>query len=130
MGRALKDEQTHHQTVKENDIIAFAWSAIEILKEDEGNRKYTIKSDIWSFGITMWEIFTHCKKEPYEEIGDIQKLYSYLNRGKRLEKGEINDKVYEIMMKCWEKEPSKRPTFSELYQEVKKLCPHSNSIFI
>ena len=127
MGRELIGDKTHHQTATKNDSIPIQWVAFEILTEEEGKRKYTHKSDVWSFGVTMWEIFTHCEKEPYENMGD-EEIVKYLMRGKRLEKkGEMNDEIYEIMKKCWEQNPSNRPTFSELYQQIKKLCPQSSS---
>jgi serine/threonine protein kinase len=123
MGRALREDQTHHQTLTINDTIPYAWVALEILKEKEGKRKYTHKSDIWSFGVTLWEIFTYCEKDPYEDL-QID-LVLYLESGNRLKKGKIRNEIYEIMMKCWEKEPSKRPSFNQLYEEIKKLCPNN-----
>ena len=124
MGRRLPDDQTYHQTATENDIIPYQWVALEILTEEQGKRKYTHKSDVWSFGVTMWEIFTYCEEVPYEDMDDEEEVMEYLMNGNRLEKkGEMNDEIYGIMKKCWEKEPSNRPTFVELYQQIKKLCP-------
>ncbi|KAK3546008.1 hypothetical protein QTP70_019282, partial [Hemibagrus guttatus] len=91
------------------------WMAVESLSESI----YTSKSDVWSFGVTMWEIVSR-GKSPYPGIPN-HELLELLERGHRLKQGDCDSKLYEVMLSCWHKEPSKRPCFAELAQILKAL---------
>merc|ERR1719282_1073361 len=104
----------------ERKLIPWAWMATEYLQTGE----FTLKSDVWSYGVTIWEIFSLGNKpygfDPYEET-----KVKILLQGKRLECREpmeyiVNGKeMYEdVMNSCWEAKAENRPTFSSL---VKKL---------
>lgn len=70
-------------------------------------------SDVWSFGVTLWEMFSF-GEPPYGEMKGIQ-VIKYIEEGKRLEQPEkCPDLVYKEMCKCWTKEPKQRPTFKDL----------------
>jgi len=125
MGRRLPDDQTYHQTATENDIIPYQWVALEILTEEQGKRKYTHKSDVWSFGVTMWEIFTYCEKEPYEDIDDQKQMVRFLKNGKRLPNKFFPFGLYDIMLSCWNEDPQKRPSFFQLYSQLKEKLNQS-----
>ena len=58
--------------VKSDDELPFRWSAIEVLRMQQ----YSLQSDIWSFGIVMWEIF-NLGKEPYFIEGNL--IYGVLH---------------------------------------------------
>lgn len=78
--------------------------------------KFTSKSDVWSFGITLWEMFSY-GDVPYGDKNGSQ-VYQFIKAGKRLScpRGcPIN--TYEIMKKCWEWEELKRPSFMQLLNE-------------
>ncbi|CAL2046227.1 unnamed protein product [Caenorhabditis brenneri] len=73
------------------------------------DHKFTEKSDVWSFAVCLWELFTLGKK-PYEGLMDI---LTFLNEGERLEQPEFcNEDTYNLMRSCWELDASKRPCFS------------------
>ncbi|KAF5907130.1 tyrosine-protein kinase receptor TYRO3-like [Clarias magur] len=91
------------------------WMAIESLSESI----YTSKSDVWSFGVTMWEIMTR-GKTPFPGIPN-HELLGMLESGHRLRPGDCDSKLYEVMLSCWHKEPSQRPCFAELAQSLKAL---------
>ncbi|XP_055052515.2 ephrin type-A receptor 4-A [Misgurnus anguillicaudatus] len=88
------------------------WMAIESLSESI----YTTKSDVWSFGITMWEI-TSRGRTPYPGVPN-HELPDLLENGHRLKQGDNDHKLYEIMQSCWHREPSQRPCFGELRQKL------------
>ncbi|XP_073692769.1 tyrosine-protein kinase Mer [Garra rufa] len=91
------------------------WMAIESLSDF----LYTTKSDVWSFGITMWEI-TSRGKIPYPGIS-AHELLDFLENGHRLKQGDNDCKLYELMLSCWHRDPSQRPGFGELGQSLKAL---------
>ncbi|GFR84689.1 fibroblast growth factor receptor 2 [Elysia marginata] len=74
---------------------------------------YTTKSDIWSYGIVLWETVT-LGASPYPGIPP-ERLFPLLSTGYRMDKpDECPDELYAIMQKCWKSEPEQRPTFAEL----------------
>ncbi|XP_068258037.1 tyrosine-protein kinase Mer isoform X3 [Nyctibius grandis] len=92
------------------------WIAIESLAD----RVYTTKSDVWAFGVTMWEIATR-GMTPYPGVQN-HEIYEYLFHGQRLKKPEdCLDELYEIMSACWRADPAARPTFSQLKAHLEKL---------
>ncbi|XP_039514256.1 hepatocyte growth factor receptor isoform X2 [Pimephales promelas] len=91
------------------------WMAIESLSDN----MFTTKSDVWSFGITMWEI-TSRGKTPYPGVSSYE-LLDFLEKGHRLTQGDIDNKLYEVMLSCWHRDPSQRPGFGELGQSLKAL---------
>nr|XP_023017357.1 platelet-derived growth factor receptor alpha-like [Leptinotarsa decemlineata]XP_023017358.1 platelet-derived growth factor receptor alpha-like [Leptinotarsa decemlineata]XP_023017360.1 platelet-derived growth factor receptor alpha-like [Leptinotarsa decemlineata] len=93
------------------------WMAIEAIEE----RKCDSKSDVWSFGVVLWEIGT-LGAFPYENTVDGMVLPS-LKMGNRLERpGICTDELYSLMLRCWCEWPNERPSFEELVEllDVKK----------
>ncbi|NWI09117.1 MERTK kinase, partial [Crypturellus soui] len=92
------------------------WIAIESLAD----RVYTTKSDVWAFGITMWEIATR-GMTPYPGVQN-HEIYEYLFHGHRLKKPEgCLDELYDVMSACWRADPAERPTFLQLKVCLEKL---------
>lgn len=92
------------------------WLAIEALFDQQ----YTVKTDVWSFGILLWEIFT-LGGTPYPGI-PVERLFTILKNGYRME-CPINcpPKIYEIMLKCWGDTAKTRPSFSELCEQLDEI---------
>ncbi|KAF7660613.1 hypothetical protein LDENG_00278890 [Lucifuga dentata] len=101
------------------------WIAVESLAD----RVYTVKSDVWAFGVTMWEIATR-GMTPYPGIQN-HEIYDYLLEGHRLKQpAECLDELYEIMYSCWRADPLDRPLFPQLREMLEKLTeklPESSS---
>ncbi|XP_077342240.1 tyrosine-protein kinase Mer isoform X3 [Lithobates pipiens] len=92
------------------------WIAVESLAD----RIYTIKSDVWAFGITMWEIATR-GMTPYPGVQN-HEIYDYLLQGHRLKQpADCLDELYELMYICWRPDPANRPTFTELKYDLQKF---------
>ncbi|NXT20168.1 MERTK kinase, partial [Syrrhaptes paradoxus] len=99
------------------------WIAIESLAD----RVYTTKSDVWAFGVTMWEIATR-GMTPYPGVQN-HEIYEYLFHGQRLKKpDDCLDELYEIMSACWRADPAARPTFSQLKVHLEKLLENLPAI--
>ena len=107
----------------EGAMLALRWAAPEAVTSGV----FTEKSDVWSFGIVMVEIFSN-GASPYEGLA-LEQVLAFVTSGKRHErpancKQELFD---EFIMPCWNDNPATRPTFEDL---AKKLHAHSNSVFI
>uniref|UniRef100_A0A7N8WRV1 receptor protein-tyrosine kinase n=1 Tax=Mastacembelus armatus TaxID=205130 RepID=A0A7N8WRV1_9TELE len=91
------------------------WIAIESLAD----RVYTTKSDVWSFGVTMWEIATR-GQTPYPGVENSE-IYDYLRQGNRLKQPpDCLDSIYALMFSCWLLSPKDRPSFESLRCELEK----------
>ncbi|XP_061828353.1 tyrosine-protein kinase receptor UFO [Nerophis lumbriciformis] len=91
------------------------WIAIESLAD----RVYTSKSDVWSFGVTMWEIATR-GQTPYPGVENSE-IYDYLRQGNRLKQPpDCLDSIYALMFSCWLLSPKDRPSFEVLRGELEK----------
>ncbi|XP_078388791.1 tyrosine-protein kinase Mer-like [Cetorhinus maximus] len=89
--------------------VPVKWMAIESMAE----LIYTTKSDVWSFGVTMWEIVTR-GNTPYPGLQN-HEIYDFLHEGNRLRQpSDCLDKLYHLMFSCWFLNPEQRPTFTEL----------------
>ncbi|XP_074502377.1 tyrosine-protein kinase Mer [Sebastes fasciatus] len=92
------------------------WIAVESLAD----RVFTVKSDVWAFGVTMWEIATR-GMTPYPGIQN-HEIYDYLLEGQRLKQpADCLDALYELMYSCWRADPLDRPVFPQLREMLEKL---------
>uniref|UniRef100_A0A665XDI2 Receptor protein-tyrosine kinase n=1 Tax=Echeneis naucrates TaxID=173247 RepID=A0A665XDI2_ECHNA len=93
------------------------WMALECIHY----RKFTHQSDVWSYGVTIWELMTFGGK-PYDGIStrDIPDL---LEKGERLPQPPIcTIDVYMVMVKCWMIDADSRPKFKELAAEFTRMA--------
>jgi len=97
-------------------IVPIRWMAPESFYG-----KFSTKTDVWSYGVTMWEIFTLCRQQPYHEMTDEALLQDVQKERKRtlLRRPPIApDEVYSIMKQCWTYDSSQRPDFDLLYEQL------------
>lgn len=92
--------------------------------------KFTTASDVWAFGVTLWEIFTLCKEQPYSLLSDEQVIENtgefFRNQGRQIflyAPPLCPPSLFELMMRCWSRNVQDRPTFEGLYQALR---PHVN----
>jgi len=98
--------------------IPFKWTAPECIKE----LKFTIQGDVWSFGVVLWEMFEF-GIEPYWDIGNsCQKILKFLIAGNRMKiPSNVPQAVGDLMTKCWNENPSNRPSFEIIHQCLVQL---------
>ncbi|XP_016131861.1 platelet-derived growth factor receptor beta-like [Sinocyclocheilus grahami] len=95
---------------KGSTFLPLKWMAPESIFHN----LYTTLSDVWSYGILLWEIFT-LGGTPYPDLPMNELFYSALKRGYRMAKPSYaSDDIYEVMRKCWDEKFEKRPEFSFL----------------
>ncbi|CAN9514948.1 unnamed protein product [Ophioblennius macclurei] len=106
---------------KGSTFLPLKWMAPESIFHN----LYTTLSDVWSYGILLWEIFT-LGGTPYPDLPMNELFYSALKRGYRMAKpAHASDEVYEIMKKCWDEKFEKRPEFSHLVHSVGNMLTDS-----
>ncbi|EDS26442.1 fibroblast growth factor receptor [Culex quinquefasciatus] len=102
---------------KTSGKLPIRWMAPESLEE----RFFDTKTDVWSFGVLLWEIITF-GRTPYGPAFSWEHLLEFLKQGNRLEKPEnCPDGLYNIMRECWQFEARERPTFDQLRASIDRL---------
>uniref|UniRef100_A0A670ZS38 Fibroblast growth factor receptor n=1 Tax=Pseudonaja textilis TaxID=8673 RepID=A0A670ZS38_PSETE len=99
-----------------NGRLPVKWMAPEALFD----RVYTHQSDVWSFGVLLWEIFT-LGGSPYPGI-PVEELFKLLKEGHRMDKpANCTPDLYMIIRECWHAVPSQRPTFKQLVEDLDRV---------
>uniref|UniRef100_A0A8C5KXW2 Tyrosine-protein kinase n=1 Tax=Jaculus jaculus TaxID=51337 RepID=A0A8C5KXW2_JACJA len=89
------------------------WTAPEALK----NGKFSSKSDVWSFGVLLWEVFSY-GRAPYPKMS-LKEVSEAVEKGYRMEPPEgCPGPVHTLMGSCWEAEPARRPPFRKVVEKL------------
>ncbi|XP_067316269.1 macrophage-stimulating protein receptor isoform X2 [Pseudorasbora parva] len=119
MARDVYDKEYYSVQDSKRAKLPVKWMALESLQ----TQKFTTKSDVWSFGVLMWEMMTR-GASPYPDV-DPYDITPYLMQGRRLPQPQFCfDTLWSILMQCWHPEPEKRPGFPTLVQDIQEI--HSN----
>ncbi|XP_031433442.1 fibroblast growth factor receptor 1b isoform X7 [Clupea harengus] len=99
-----------------NGRLPVKWMAPEALFD----RIYTHQSDVWSFGVLLWEIFT-LGGSPYPGV-PVEELFKLLKEGHRMDRPTTCPQELYLMMKdCWHAVPTYRPTFKQLVEDLDRI---------
>ncbi|XP_068596188.1 tyrosine-protein kinase ITK/TSK [Brachionichthys hirsutus] len=114
MTRLVLDDQ---YTSSMGSKFPVRWSAPEVIRY----AKFSSKSDVWSFGVLMWEVYNKGRL-PYENKTNLEVMEA-LNAGMRLLKPRlVPDEVYLLMEWCWKEKPEQRPSFAVLLHELAAIA--------
>uniref|UniRef100_A0A2S2Q849 Vascular endothelial growth factor receptor 2 n=1 Tax=Sipha flava TaxID=143950 RepID=A0A2S2Q849_9HEMI len=114
----MNSHDENYQILSTSDLPK-KWLAIESLRD----RVYLTQSHIWTYGIVLWEIFS-LGATPYPNIR-VKDLLNALVKGYRMEQPLFaNKRIFQIMFKCWETDPSKRPSFKNITHSLESLLKH------
>lgn len=118
LARLMRDDTyTAHAGAK----FPIKWTAPEGLAYN----KFSTKSDVWAFGILLWEIATY-GMSPYPGV-DLTDVYHMLESGYRMEcPPGCPARVYELMRQCWQWETTDRPTFQEIHNTLENMFQNSS----
>ena len=102
--------------VKGKTLVPIRWLATESF-----SGKFSTKTDVWSYGVTLWEIFTLCRYQPYKEMTHDQLVRDVQKGPKRTllhRPPIITEEVYSTMKQCWAHDPIHRPEFESIYNQL------------
>ena len=112
MSQTLYDLDYYKQ--KGEQLLPVRWMAPEAFIYGQ----FSMESDVWSFGVVMWEVFSFAMQPYYGKMND--QVMNEVRRGHTLSRpDDCHDSIFEIMRSCWQMEPQHRPSFSELVKELK-----------
>ncbi|XP_030062824.1 discoidin domain-containing receptor 2 [Microcaecilia unicolor] len=84
--------------------------------------KFTTASDVWAYGVTLWETFTLCKEQPYCQLSDEQVIENtgefFRDQGRQIylpQPPNCPDYIYKLMLSCWRREAKERLSFHEIH---------------
>ncbi|XP_068175579.1 vascular endothelial growth factor receptor 2 isoform X1 [Antennarius striatus] len=101
--------------------LPLKWMAPETIFD----RVYTTQSDVWSFGVLLWEIFS-LGASPYPGVCIDESFCRRLKEGTRMRPPEYSPtEIYQTMLDCWLDRPTDRPTFAELVEHLGNLLEAS-----
>ncbi|XP_037547351.1 receptor tyrosine-protein kinase erbB-2 [Nematolebias whitei] len=115
LARLLDIDETEYHA--DGGKVPIKWMALESIL----HRRFTHQSDVWSYGVTVWELMTFGSK-PYNTI-PARDIPNVLEGGERLPQPPIcTIDVYMIMVKCWMIDPESRPKFKDLVQDFSLMA--------
>ncbi|CAF4100101.1 unnamed protein product, partial [Rotaria magnacalcarata] len=104
--------------------IALRWSAWESIFLNQ----FSLKSDVWSFGVTLYELYTYARQRPYHALTNEQLVQQFatfsqesiptlsVNTFVSLPKPELCSKeIYDMMCECWQRDSTQRPSFADIF---------------
>nr|XP_054360707.1 macrophage-stimulating protein receptor isoform X5 [Mirounga angustirostris] len=116
LARDILDKEYYSVRQHHHARLPVKWMALESLQ----TYRFTTKSDVWSFGVLLWELLTR-GAPPYPHIDPFD-LTQFLAQGRRLPQPEYcPNSLYAVMHRCWASDPAVRPTFAVLVEEVEHV---------
>ena len=110
--------------MKGRAVLPIRWMAYECFYG-----RFSIKSDVWAYGVTIWEVFTLGQRQPFKEWTDQEVIENAVkpSRGgesEKLEKPELcPPELYHLMTQCWCHDSAHRPDFTEICEILSTLNP-------
>ncbi|XP_016897429.2 macrophage colony-stimulating factor 1 receptor 2 isoform X2 [Cynoglossus semilaevis] len=122
LARDIRDDDSY--IVQGNARLPVKWMAPESIFECV----YTLQSDVWSYGVLLWEIFS-LGKSPYPNVPVDSKFYKMIKDGQHMTAPDFaSAEMYQLMKQCWSLEPRYRPTFKTIGQIIRRLLPSTSDM--
>ena len=122
MSRSLYS--SHYYRIQGRAVLPIRWMANECFYG-----RFSEKTDVWAFGVAMWEVFMLAKVQPFDEMTDQEVIDNAVNPEKmKVMQRPVHcpEEVYEVMLQCWEKDPEKRINFEDVYSSLASLHSYSD----
>uniref|UniRef100_A0AAQ4RRC1 receptor protein-tyrosine kinase n=1 Tax=Gasterosteus aculeatus aculeatus TaxID=481459 RepID=A0AAQ4RRC1_GASAC len=122
MSRVLEDDPEAAYTTR-GGKIPIRWTAPEAI----AYRKFTSASDVWSYGIVMWEVMSYGER-PYWDMSN-QDVIKAIDEGYRLPPPmDCPVALHQLMLDCWQRERADRPKFGQIVNMLDKLIRNPNTL--
>ncbi|PRP80703.1 CLL4A clavata1-like receptor S/T protein kinase protein [Planoprotostelium fungivorum] len=119
----MSRQQVDDVQTTSTDIGPVRWMAPEAMRD----RKYSNKTDVYSFGVLVWEIVTN--KEPYEDMDTMQVAINVMNHNLRPVIPDATDPLLiRLMQGCWREQPSERPNFVNICKHLGLETPEEKGL--
>ncbi|XP_052873435.1 tyrosine-protein kinase-like otk [Anopheles cruzii] len=108
-----RDKYSREYCRHRNQLLPIRWMAAECFQEDD----WSIKSDIYSFAVLVWELFTNATELPFKELTDEELIASAAGQPGKHEMKVADgtpEALHKILTSCWSVNPKERPSFSQL----------------
>uniref|UniRef100_H2Z5L5 receptor protein-tyrosine kinase n=1 Tax=Ciona savignyi TaxID=51511 RepID=H2Z5L5_CIOSA len=103
--------------------LPYKWMAVEAMADNI----FTPATDVWSFGVLLWEIFS-LGGSPYPGV-KTHDLVRFLRSGDRLEQPQFaSSELYRLMRDCWEESPNRRPKFRQLVEDLDRMLASASNV--
>ncbi|XP_054481705.1 macrophage colony-stimulating factor 1 receptor 2-like [Anoplopoma fimbria] len=120
LARDIRNDDSY--IVQGNARLPVKWMAPESIFQCV----YTVQSDVWSYGVLLWETFS-LGRSPYPNIAVDTNFYKMIQDGRHMDKPDFAPaEMYQLMTLCWSLEPTDRPTFKTIGQLINRLLPSTN----
>uniref|UniRef100_UPI0037E8F8A4 macrophage colony-stimulating factor 1 receptor 2 n=1 Tax=Semicossyphus pulcher TaxID=241346 RepID=UPI0037E8F8A4 len=117
LARDIRDDDSY--IVQGNARLPVKWMAPESIFQCV----YTVQSDVWSYGVLLWEIFS-LGKSPYPNVAVDTHFYRMIKDGRHMDQPDFAPaEMYQLMTLCWSLEPTDRPTFKMIGELIDRLLP-------
>lgn len=120
LSKAIDDDSDYFTSV--GGKVPVKWTAPEAMSK----RKYTESSDVWSFGVTLWEIFSR-GGTPYDGINNLAVVTEVMSGYRLPAPPRCPTQVYDLMLRCWDIEHRSRPSFATIVNELQALISPTKS---
>ncbi|XP_029029920.1 macrophage colony-stimulating factor 1 receptor 2 [Betta splendens] len=115
LARDIRNDDSY--IVQGNSRLPVKWMAPESIFQCV----YTLQSDVWSYGVLLWEIFS-LGKSPYPNVAVDTKFYTMIMEGRHMCQPDFAPaQMYQLMTLCWSLEPTDRPNFKMIGQLINRL---------
>uniref|UniRef100_A0A8C9YC19 receptor protein-tyrosine kinase n=1 Tax=Sander lucioperca TaxID=283035 RepID=A0A8C9YC19_SANLU len=117
LARDIRNDDSY--IVQGNARLPVKWMAPESIFQCV----YTVQSDVWSYGVLLWETFS-LGKSPYPNVAVDTNFYKMIQDGRHMDQPDFAPaEMYQMMKLCWSLEPTDRPTFKMIGQLIRRLLP-------
>lgn len=119
---AERSSLSNLNTVMTSNLGTTAWCAPELLTT-ENKTRYSVKVDVYSFGIVLWELWE--RKRPYEELYSRFDIIDAVREGRRPPISSTCPPAFRFLIqRCWHEQPARRPTFAYIVRYIKDELAH------
>ena len=124
MSRELYDNSYYR--IRGKAMLPIRWMAKECFYG-----RFSEKTDVWAFGVVMWEVFTLCKCQPYDQFDDQEVIDNAVCGPGRVllqQPHPCPDEVYYVMLRCWVDDMNERANFEEIHGSLSQIHAYSDSL--